>query len=64
MTGIVSKFDLARGWAFIRNDEGGREVFVHFSKILEDSKLYMRVTSLRSLWKSRKKAHERGMFAF
>lgn len=36
MTGVVSRFDIAKGWGFIRSDEGGRDCFVHFSAIVEE----------------------------
>jgi len=35
MTGVVEQFDIQRGWGFIRPDQDGQDLFVHFVDILD-----------------------------
>lgn len=34
MMGIVTKFDVTRGFGFIRPDDNTRDVFIHFTGII------------------------------
>lgn len=36
MTGTVKWFNASKGYGFVANDEGGEDIFVHFSSINVD----------------------------